>query len=75
MGEACFLDNSQLAVAIADAHLKGYIEFQGEDRTRLTEKGIDYALAVRNKMEDIEVLALIMMWWTCCDAVEEEANQ
>lgn len=48
--------------ALADATARGLIEWHGDEDVRLTDKGVDHAISLRERLGDTDYLILSLLF-------------
>jgi len=75
MREGPMMTDEEFAFGLANATARGLIEWQGDEELRLTDKGVDHAINLRETLGDMDYIIMELFFERIHGAVEEQNEQ
>ncbi len=75
MREGKMMTDVEFATGLADATARGLIEWQGDEEVRLSTKGIDHAINLRESLGDTDYIIMQLFFERIRECIGEENEQ
>lgn len=75
MREGEMMTDEEFAIGLADATARGLIEWQGDEDLRLTNKGIDHAINLRESLGDTDYIIMQLFFERIRECIGEQGEQ
>jgi len=69
------MTDEEFAIGLADATARGLIEWQGDEDLKLTNKGIDLAMSLRESLGDTNYIIMQLFFERIRECVDEHNIQ
>ena len=75
MREGEIMTEEEFVIGLADATAQGLIEWRGDNNLRLTDKGIDRAINLRESLGDTDYIIMQLFFERIHQCISEEDEQ